>query len=319
MASLHAASSDDGLAHRFFKWFSGFSEIWYVKHFVLPLIYSFPPALTLLFISKDSLKSGLPGAVQDFLNENLVLIVIFVLVYPVLLKGAGEFVRVKAKPRRAISVKDMVALSSALEEAAAVKLTNAVTAANKQGVGKGRSDAVLSLLVKPQEQYERLTAATYDFFATIDPNSSYRVGLMRVEGGQLAGWLSYSPPGRVPRMDHRALSAPASCVSRCVAAKTIVVVGDVVKEAGKKKQEDRRFVSGVAGKEPGSQICAPVLNRQTGTVDLVLCVAANGAGVFDEGAVRVYEQLLAPIISRLQYERCLEGLSLGGVRDAKAA
>ncbi|WP_269789829.1 hypothetical protein [Stenotrophomonas sp. Iso1] len=320
MASLHAASSEDGWIHGLCKTILEASSVWYVKHLVFPLVISFPPAIILFFVSRESAKSSLPKGAQDLANDHMIPIVICVALYPVVMKALGELVRYNAQPRRAVSTKDLVALSSVLEEAASIKLTNALRAIKENVGAKKKSDVVLSHLLKPQEQYERLVAATYDFFSTIDTRSSYRVGLMRIDSsGAPVEWQAYSPPGRVPRMSPEALGAPASCISRCVSAKTIIVVGDVIKEAEKKRKDKRRFIAGVAGKEAGSQICMPVLNKDSGAVEMVLCVAAGGAHALDEGAHRVYEQLLAPIISRLQYERCLEVLSSEKSRDTKVA
>lgn len=318
MASLHAASSNDGLFHECCKLIFSASKRWYVRHIILPLIVSAPPALILLVVSKEGVKAALPQPVINFVDNHPLILIGGVVLYPLLLKGLGALVEARAQPRRAVDTRDLVALLSVLEEAASVKMANALRAA-KEPLVRRKFEQLVSHTFKPQEQYERLTSATYDFFSTIDTGSSYRVGLMRIQNGKPVSWSAYSPAGRVPRMTPADLGAPASCISRCIQTKSIVVVSDVVKEAAKKRKEDRRYVAGVTSGESGSQICMPVPNRETGAIDMVLCVAAGTAGAFDEGAARVYEQLLMPIVSRLQYEVCLENLLQRGVREEEKA
>ncbi|MBU2874162.1 hypothetical protein [Marinobacter salexigens] len=215
-------------------------ESWFVKHIARPILFLFPPILVTTLAVRQGLHADVVEfageSVGNFLNSSALIIIVGTYVYVVLMKAAYAAIRSYAKPARQLETGDLFALLKAIDIVVGDKTKRFNSEAKlrmKAADVCGRKTFLQ--ITRPDQQIPLLIAGIRSVFEFMgSKNTAFRVGLIKIENDKPVDWYSFDPASSPPRTPAADLKAPTSTVSRCIKARSIVVVENIGKELAKK-------------------------------------------------------------------------------------
>ncbi|MBW3165517.1 hypothetical protein [Ferrimonas balearica] len=162
-------------------------------------------------------------------------------------------------------------------------------------------------ITQPESQIPLLIHGIHTVFeSVISEEVTWRIGLLKIEGGKPIDWYAFFPGESPPRTSPRALGAPSSTVSKCIETKAMVIVEDIQQELGKRNKQSRRFVKGnTQPNDQGSQLCYPIIHSATGEVEYVITIAGDRARCMLERYRTIFDYVLQRFALRLSIEHAL--------------
>ncbi len=319
MASIHSPVSRDGWARRICKWVVKAADGWFVKFFLTPLLVTALPGLIVLAITRDQFKQQVEGIIGAGNLPSSLWIIVGLTLCPIAVKALWAFVEKYSNPERALVLDDVLLLLEAVRTVVGEKLDRFTAEAKKAKRNPTSSGEIFASITQPEVQIRALVKAAHAIFNALDVSTTFRVGLLKVDGGRPSDWVAYFPNGKVARTTAEALQAPTSTVMRAIKKKTTIVVDDIQKELVKASKNDRNYIRGASGDDPGSQLCYPIIDTVTREVCYVLTIAGGKAGSLKASRQPIYEWLIEQLATRIQLEHCLVQLVESSHADKKAA
>ena len=284
-------------------------DSWFVKYILRPILFLLPPMLLTMLVVRKGLQQevvSLVGqAIGDFLNNSALPIIVGTYLYVVLMKAIYAAIRSYAKPAKELEVGDLIALIKAID----------IVVGDKTKRMAGEAKSVLRLndvcgqktfqkITRPDQQIPLVISGLRSVFEYMDDTqTTFRVGLLKIDNNKPIDWYSFDPASLPPRTQATALKAPTSTVSQCIKSKSIVVISDVQKELSKRSKKGRRFMKGnLQDSEEGSQLCYPVIHSATGGIEYVITIAGNRSECLKEK----YSELYVWIIHHFAVRVCME-------------
>jgi len=287
-------------------------ESWLVKYIARPILFLGPPIFVSTLAVRDSLREDIVTyageGVGNFLNNSALIIIVGTYLYVVLVKALYAAIRSYAKPARQLETGDLFALIKAID----IVVGDKTKRFNSEAKHRGRQSdfcgrKTFLQITRPDQQIPLLTAGVRSVFEYMgSKDTALRVGLIKIENDKPVDWYSFDPASSPPRTPAADLGAPTSTVSRCIKARSIIVVENVAKELAKKTKGERRFMKGNFQEgDEGSQLCYPVIHPATNCVEYVITIAGNRASCLVEKHAELYAWVIEHFAVRITMEHSL--------------
>jgi hypothetical protein len=314
MSASWTLAAGDNRLKKICRKFVVFSESWFVKHLLRPVIFLLPPTVVTAVATKQGLNKEiveiLGPRIGEFFNNSALVILVGAYLYVVVVKALFAAVRSYSKPARELQVHDLLAVFKALSIVVGDKAKRMSSAAQK-ALTKEKShikaSEIFKEITRPDQQIPLLVKGLITIFEYIDDsNAKFRSGLMRVVDDKPVEWYAFEPIHSPPRTSIEDLRAPTSTINRCIKRKQMVVVEDIQKELRKKSKDQRDYVKGsTQPRDNGSQLCYPIIHAATRKVEYVLCVAGNKAECLKQKHAELYEWIIDHFDMRISMEHSL--------------
>ena len=178
----------------------------------------------------------------------------------------------------------------------------------KRLVGGAKEDvgAVFREITQPEIQIELLLESLYMFFGhDVESKDDLKVTLARMRKGRIVAFERFLPLGDGPKSNPENLKSPDAAVNRAGKEKKTIIVNDIAKELGRKK--NRQCVAGGNGSSnQGSMICFPVIDPElSDDVPFVITIKYFETNHFTAAKRRRYEFVLQRFSERIAMENRL--------------
>jgi len=301
-----------------------FCESWFVQYIARPILFLGPPILVSTLAIRESLRVDIVEfageRVGEFLNNSALIIIVGTYIYVVVVKALYAAIRSYAKPARELETGDLFALIKAIDIVVGDKTKRFNSEAKPKASASdfcGRKTFLQ--ITRPDQQIPLLTAGVRSIFEYMgSKDTAFRVGLIKVENDKPVDWYSFDPASSPPRTPAIDLKAPTSTVSRCIKARSIIVVENITKELSKKTKGERRFMKGnFQDGEEGSQLCYPVIHPATNNIEYVITIAGNRTSCLVEKHAELYAWVIEHFAMRITMEHSLLILRERAIESAK--
>ncbi len=293
--------------------FVSFSEKWWVKNFLGPVLFVLPPMLATAVAMRPALYDEavkiLGQTVGDALGGSGLLIFLVAFIYIAVLRAALAGIEYYSRPARELGSKDILAILGAINLVVGDKNKRFGAHLKRQLKVQVVNPGVTFLeITRPDQQIALLITGLKTVFEYIDEeNAAYRVGLLRIENAAPTEWVAFEPASQPPRTPPAQLAAPSSTVSYSIRTRSIVVIEDIQAELNRKgnKKERRYLRSNTQESDQGSQLCYPINHGSTGSVEYVITIAGNKKACLIEKHAELYAWIIENFSARISLEHSL--------------
>lgn len=307
---MHRPVVGDSWLKRRTRNFIEFSEQWWVKSLVRPVVFLLPPMFVTAVVSRQGLHDQVVNifgpTIGDILNHSAVLILLGAYLYVVIMKSIYAAIEHYSRPKRELNTKDLLAILQAINIVVGDKNKRFCSYLKKQLHSPTINSAeTFQEITRPDQQIALLITGLRTVFEYIDDkNAFYRVGLLRIEDSVPVEWVAFEPASHPPRTPPSQLAAPSSTVSNALRTRSIVVVEDIQAELNRKanKKERRYLRSNTQPHEQGSQLCFPINHASTGNVEYILTIAGNKKLCLIEEHAELYSWIIEHFATRISLE-----------------
>lgn len=288
------------------------AEMWLFKYLIRPVFFVFPPTLLTLLATRKGLQNDvieLTGeTVGNWLNHSALVIIVFTFLYVVILKAIYAAIKSYSKPGKELQVDELIALIKAIDIVVGDK-TKRMSGEAKKAINISNlcGKTIFNQITRPEQQIPLLISGLRSVFEYLDEyETTFRVGLLRIENNKPTEWFSFDPASLPPRTEPSKLGSPSSTVSHAIKSKSVIIIESIQKELAKKSKRDRMFMKGnIQDNEEGSQLSYPIIHPSTGNVEYVITIAGNRNYCMKKKHAELYSWVINHFSVRITMEHSL--------------
>lgn len=278
-----------------------------IKHFIGPIIFLLPVAIiTSAMLGK--LGNEIPSSrITSYINcmtalpypRTIAITILFI--YGCLTNFVVAWIREHAPQTDGLSKDILMGLITSINGIVELKAKRMGDCAHNIGdMKKGKT--IFLKITQPGKQLFLLITALRTIFEKIDPKTYFRICLFEVKNDKLSGVYYYAPDDDAPKTPLTTLSQSESTIMSSIRDRKMIIIEDIQKEL--KKDKSRQYVRGTTEKEPGSQLCYPIVDRKN---NVIYVVAINGdrKRCLELSKKKLYSWVIAHIVLRIKLENSL--------------
>lgn len=285
-----------------------------MKFGVRPLVVTLPFSALALYYRFSDLQLSVNGEISswlvDVLSQHMIIFLFAAATWAYFISLISAWFAHCAERGSAIDLPGLMGLYETFEQIVSAKEGRFRNALMELEKGRLKSDpsAIFLEITRPDQQIALLVMGLRGFFDSLAGNKvNFKVTLATIDGDVPVEWYFFDPGTDPPRTPIEVLRAPNSGIRRAVRTKGVVVIEDLVCEAG--KGVDGLYVPDPERKvEDGSMLCYPICDPVRSKVPFVLSVVADRKKYFESAKAPLYEWTLSRFALRIRLEYHLHHL-----------
>ncbi|NHQ86706.1 hypothetical protein HA050_11315 [Iodobacter sp. HSC-16F04] len=303
----------------FISWIDSILENWFISKIISPIFITIPPAITLLYYTKNPAKDWIvknSPPLSQFLNEHAATMLLFSVLWLPIWQRVRDFIKYAGSSPIEVSAKNVTLLLAAFENIVAFKNKRFSDAARQIISGKSDAESIFNLITQPESQIEETVQQIYTYFVAFDPLSKYKINLAIIDNSEVKLIKFYYPRTAEVRTPIDILNNENSGIRIAARTGKMVIIEDVEHEQSAPKA--RYVTSPDIETKPGSLICYPIKSGINSKVVFVVSIFCETPKKFkeDKEFKKYYNELLKHFGVRLTLEHNL--LVLKGAVNAQS-
>ena len=286
---------------------SNFTNSWFGKHIIKPLLVSLVPFLAVSYLRLPAVKTYIdtliPSSFPQFISENTAILYLCAFAYAYLALALLGLLSSGPRNKNEIDARGFMALWKTTDQVVSAKHDRFCSTAKKilKNKGKQSQGEIFAEITKPEQQIALLMERIKDLFEYFDYDNetTFRVRLIQIDNGLPVDWFYYTPQSEFPTTTLDELKNSNSALGKCLKTKRIVITEDISSAA--KRNE---YVSN-NNDENGSLICYPVISSVTSSIVYVISVRADTNKYFLSSRREFYTWVFKHFTLRINLEHSL--------------